>query len=121
MWRIMELDGADNFVLASGRLSSVRDFVDMAAQSLDMELVWEGQGQTEVGYCRRTGTPRVRVDPSFYRPYDPAQPIADTRKIQQTIGWRPTITLEQLVEEMTSFDLSLLQGSDASTTLSPSL
>lgn len=105
IWKIMELDEPDNFVLASGNLTSVRDFVGMAAAALDIRLDWKGEGIDEVGVDHRTGKVVVSVDPQFYRPYDPAQPAADIRKAQRLLGWNPSHSLADLVGEMVDFDL----------------
>lgn len=105
IWKIMALDKPDNFVLASGKLTSVRDFVGMAAAALDIRLDWQGEGLNETGVDRRTGKVVVSVDPQFYRPYDPAQPAADIRKAQRLLDWNPSHSLADLVGEMVDFDL----------------
>ncbi|HIV70777.1 MAG TPA: GDP-mannose 4,6-dehydratase [Candidatus Aquabacterium excrementipullorum] len=108
IWDMLALDTPDNFVLASGKLTSVREFVDLAAQALDIELSWEGSGQHERGIDRRTGRAVVTVNPEFYRPYDPAQPLADIRKAQRVLGWQPQHSLQSLVDEMVQFELKQL-------------
>lgn len=108
IWRILELDQPDNFVLASGRLTSVREFVNLAAQALDMDIVWEGSGLDEVGINRVNGQVVIAVDPSFYRPYDPTQPLADIRKAQRLLNWQPRHDLSGLIQEMVAFDLDLV-------------
>lgn len=108
IWRILELDQADNFVLASGQLTSVREFVNLTAQALDMDIVWEGSGVQEIGVNRANGQVVVAVDPHFYRPYDPAQPLADIRKAQRMLDWYPKQGLHDLIQEMVAFDLRLL-------------
>lgn len=106
MWRIVQLPKPDNFVLASGRLVSVRDFASMAALRAGFRLVWDGQGVDEKGYDQATGKMIIAVDPKFYRPYDPAQPKVDTSKAAGVLGWRPQTSLEDLVGEMVDFEIS---------------
>lgn len=106
MWRILQLDHPDNFVLASGRLTSVRDFVNLTADALGIKLEWVGEGQGERGIDRRTGRTIVSVNPEFYRPYDPAQPIADTRKVRRLLDWHPPHSLRDLIQDMVDFELA---------------
>lgn len=106
IWKMLELDLPDNFVLASGQLHSVRDFVNFTAEALDMRLEWDGEGTSERGIDTATGQTVVTVNPEFYRPYDPAQPLADTRKAQKVLGWAPRYDLPRLIREMVEFDLN---------------
>jgi GDPmannose 4,6-dehydratase len=106
MWRIVQLPAADNFVIASGRLTSVRDFASMAATRAGFDLVWSGEGVAEQGHDRATGKLIVAVDPRFYRPYDPAQPKVNTTKAETLLGWHPQTSLEDLVCEMVDFEFS---------------
>jgi len=110
IWTMLTLDKPDNFVLASGRLTSVREFVDLAAEALDMSLAWEGSGTDERGIDTGTGKVIVKVNPEFYRPYDPAQPLADIRKAQRLLGWQPQQSLHGLVSEMVEFELQQLKA-----------
>lgn len=110
IWTMLTLDKPDNFVLASGRLTSVREFVNLAAEALDMRLAWEGSGTDERGIDTRTGKVVVKVNPEFYRPYDPAQPLADIRKAQRLLGWQPQQSLHGLVSEMVEFELQQLKA-----------
>lgn len=109
MWRIIQLPNPDNFVIASGRLVSVRDFASMAATRAGFDLVWRGQDIEEKGYDRKTGKLIVAVDPKFYRPYDPEQPRVNTSKAASVLGWTPGISLENLVDEMVDFEFSQIE------------
>jgi GDPmannose 4,6-dehydratase len=109
MWRIIQLPQPDNFVIASGRLVSVRDFTTMAAARAGFELIWRGQGINEKGFDRKTGNLIVAVDPAFYRPYDPAQPRVNTAKAATKLGWQPRISLEELVGEMVDYELQHIE------------
>lgn len=109
IWDLMELDAPENIVLASGALTSVRDFVTLAAEALGMEMSWEGSGLDEKGLDRKTSRVLVEVSPSFYRPYDPAQPMADIRKAKDLLNWTPSYSLQELIKEMVQFDTLQLQ------------
>lgn len=106
----MQLATPDNIVLASGRLNTVREFVNLTAQALDMKLEWHGEGLLEQGIDVRTGQAIVRVNPEFYRPYDPAQPLADIQKAKRLVNWAPTHSLADLVAEMVQFDLQQISS-----------
>jgi GDPmannose 4,6-dehydratase len=106
MWRIVGLEKPDNFVIASGRLVSVRDFAEMAAMHAGFDLEWRGETIEEKGFDRKTGKLIVAVDPKFYRPYDPVQPKVNTAKAMAMLGWVPKISLETLVGEMVDFEFS---------------
>jgi GDPmannose 4,6-dehydratase len=105
LWRIAGQPEAGEYLLASGRLHSVRDFVDATANRLDLPLHWEGEGLDEVGRCARTGVVRVRVDARFYRPDDPDQLPVDLRRTIGALGWQPTVSLEPLIAEMCDLEL----------------
>lgn len=106
IWRMLQLDQPNNFVLASGQLTSVREFVSLTAQALDMSLAWEGEGTSERGIDIETGRTIVQVNPEYYRPYDPAQPLADIRKARRLLNWTPQHSLTELIQDMVRFDLS---------------
>ena len=109
MWDILELPKPDNFVIASGRMTSVRQFAEMAATRAGFELRWEGEGVDEKGIDRSTGQVIVDVDPRFYRPYDPEQPKVDTSKARELLGWSPAASLETLIDDMMAFEFSQLR------------
>lgn len=109
MWRIIQLPQPDNFVIASGRLISVRDFTTMAAARAGFDLVWEDHGVNEKGRDRKTGKLIVGVDPIYYRPYDPTQPKVNTAKASSMLGWTPQTTLEELVGEMVDFEFQQIK------------
>ncbi len=105
LWRIATQPEADEYLLASGRLHSVRDFVSATANRLDLPLHWEGEGLDEVARCARTGAIRVCVDAAFYRPDDPDQMPVNLRRTIEALGWQPTVSLEPLIAEMCDLEL----------------
>ncbi len=105
MWRMLQAAQADTWVLATGRTTSVRDFVTQAARAVDFDLVWEGEGVNEVGRERTGGRVLVRVNPRFYRPAEVDLLIGDASKAARELGWQPVMRLEELCRTMVEADL----------------
>ena len=110
MWRMMQQDQADDYVLATGETHSVRDFVNWAAQTLEMDLDWRGVGETEQGVDRATGKVLVRINPEFYRPAEVDLLIGLPEKAMRVLGWKPTIPIAELVAMMTKADLARVKS-----------
>jgi GDPmannose 4,6-dehydratase len=105
MWRILQADKPDTFVLATNRTETVRDFVTMAFKAVDTTIEWKGSLDHEAGHCSRTGKLLVRVNPQFYRPAEVELLIGDPAKAKRELGWEPKTTLEQLCQMMVEADL----------------
>ena len=105
MWRMLQADQPDTFVLATNRTETVRDFVRMAFKAVGVELAFSGQGDAETAIDTATGTVRVRVNPKFYRPAEVELLIGDPTKAHQQLGWQPKTTLEELCHMMVQADL----------------
>ena len=105
MWRILQADEPDTFVLATNRTETVRDFVTMAFKATDVELEWRGKDETEQALCSRTGKVLVKVNPKFYRPAEVELLIGNPQKAKDVLGWEPKTTLEQLCQMMVEADL----------------
>ncbi|WPG35546.1 GDP-mannose 4,6-dehydratase [Variovorax sp. EBFNA2] len=105
MWRMLQADKPDNYVLATQRAETVREFVDMAFRAADCELQFEGVGQEEVAIDRKTGKVLVKIDPKFYRPAEVELLIGDASHARKTLGWEPRTTLEELCTMMVEADL----------------
>jgi GDPmannose 4,6-dehydratase len=105
MWRILQADHPDTYVLATNRTETVRDFVSMAFKAIDVGIVWSGEAEHEIGTCGQTGKVLVRVNPKFYRPAEVELLIGDPAKAQKELGWKPSTTLEQLCQMMVEADL----------------
>ncbi|MEL6477688.1 MAG: GDP-mannose 4,6-dehydratase [Pseudomonadota bacterium] len=104
MWRILQQDEPEDFVLATGETHSVRSFVEKAFAATGREISWEGQGVDEIGRDA-DGVIRVQVDPRYFRPTEVDLLIGDPAKAHQKLGWRHTTGLDQMVEEMVAADL----------------
>ncbi|BEP54372.1 GDP-mannose 4,6-dehydratase [Variovorax sp. V118] len=105
MWRMLQADKPDNYVLATNRTETVRDFVDMAFRAAGYELRFEGSAQEEVAIDRESGKVLVRIDPKFYRPAEVELLIGDASHARKTLGWEPRTTLEELCAMMVEADL----------------
>ena len=105
MWRMLQADTPDTFVLATGRTVPVRDFVRMSFAALGMELDFHGHGDAEHAIERKSGRTVVRVNPKFYRPAEVDLLIGDASKAAQVLGWKPQASLEQLCQMMVEADL----------------
>ena len=105
MWRMLQADEPDTFVLATNRTETVRDFVSMAAKGAGITLDWQGAGEQERGIDTATGKTIVSINPKFYRPAEVDLLIGNAAKAKAKLGWEPTTTLEQLCAMMVEADL----------------
>jgi GDPmannose 4,6-dehydratase len=105
MWRMLQADEPDTFVLATNRTEAVRDFVRMAFKAAGIELEFSGAGEDEAAVDAATGKTVVRVDPRLYRPAEVDLLIGDPAKAKAKLGWEPTTSLEQLCEHMVEAEL----------------
>lgn len=105
MWKMLQIDHSDTFVLATSRTESVRDFVEMAFKAVDISLNWVGVDQNEIATDKKTGKTVVQVNPQFYRPAEVDLLIGDAGKAKRELGWSSTTTLEELCEMMVKADL----------------
>jgi GDPmannose 4,6-dehydratase len=105
MWRMLQVDTPDTYVLATGRTESVRRFVTLAFAAIDQALEWAGQGLDERGLCPKTGRVLVRVNPRFYRPAEVDQLLGCPAKARRLLGWEAKTPLEELCQTMVEADL----------------
>ena len=105
MWRILQHDKPEDFVLATGISTSIRDFTTQAFSEAGIFLEWSGSGVDEVGKNSQTGKLLVSVDPTYFRPTEVDLLVGDATKAKEILGWSPTCDLKQLISEMISSDL----------------
>jgi GDPmannose 4,6-dehydratase len=105
MWRMLQADEPDTFVLATNRTETVREFVRMAFRAAGIDVEFAGSGEEEVAIDTATGKTVVRVDPRFYRPAEVDLLIGDPSKAMEKLGWKPKTTLEQLCRMMVEADI----------------
>jgi len=106
-WLMLQQDQPDDFVIATGKQYSVKDFVNIAAKELDIGITWKGKGVNEKGFDQKTGNQIVAVDPKYFRPTEVETLLGDPSKAKQKLGWEPEITFQELVTEMVKQDLVL--------------
>lgn len=105
MWRMLQADVPDTFVLATNRTETVRNFVELAFAAVGVSLEWSGKNEAEVGRCSKSGKTVVKINPQFYRPAEVDLLIGDPSKAQRILGWKAETTLEQLCDMMVKADI----------------
>lgn len=105
MWRMLQADEPDTFVLATNRTESVRDFVTLACKAVDIEIVWKGENEHETGIDAATGRTLVAVNPKFYRPTEVDLLLGNPEKARSVLGWEARTSLEELCRMMVDADL----------------
>lgn len=105
MWRMLQADEPDTYVLATNRTETVRDFVTMAFKAADISLLWQGEAEAEQAINTANGKVVVRVNPKFYRPAEVELLIGNPLKAKEKLGWEPKTTLEELCQMMVEADI----------------
>ena len=105
MWRILQHEKPEDFVLATGELNSVRQFCEIAFKFLNIEIKWEGTGAKEKGIDKKNGKTLIEVDPRYFRPTEVDLLQGDAEKAKRKLGWKPKCTFHELVKEMVFADL----------------
>jgi GDPmannose 4,6-dehydratase len=106
MWRMLQHAEPDTFVLATGRMQSVRHFVELAFAAVGITIEWRGRGVDETGHDARSGAVRVRVNPAFYRPAEVDRLLGNAGKAKAKLGWSATTPLDALARMMVEADLA---------------
>ena len=110
-WMMLQQDKPDDYVIATGKMESVRRFIEICAMKLKWNkkenepgIIWEGEGNNEIGKRADTNETVIKVDPRYFRPTEVDELLGDASKGFQKLGWIPEITLEEMIEEMIEFD-----------------
>ena len=106
MWRMLQHGEPGDYVVATGETHTVREFCEKSFACAGLTLAWEGEGVRETGRCTKTGKTLVRVDPGYFRPAEVDLLLGDPTKAKTTLGWKPKVSFEGLVEMMTNADLA---------------
>lgn len=109
MWRMLQQDEADDYVLATGETHPVREFIELAFNLVDIKIKWEGQGINEKGINAETGDVLVEVDEKYFRPTEVELLLGDPTKAKTKLGWSHQYSFKELVEEMVNADLELFK------------
>ena len=111
-WRMLQQETPEDYVIATGEMASVKEFIELSAKNLGWELrgksiIWEGEGINEIGRRADTGEIVIRIDERYFRPTEVEELMGDASKALKKLGWAPKITIEQLVKEMIENDLKI--------------
>jgi GDPmannose 4,6-dehydratase len=105
MWLMLQQEKPEDYVIATGKIYTVRDFIQRAAKHVGMEIVWEGEGVDEKGIDIKTGKVIVEIDPRYFRPAEVELLVGDASKAKREMGWETKIELDELIEIMMKNDL----------------
>ena len=108
MWLMLQQDAADDYVLATGETTTIRDFFTYAAETLGMDVDWQGENETETAHDRKTGKQLLRINPKFYRPAEVDLLIGDPSKAREKLGWEPKVDVRALAQMMARADYDAL-------------
>ena len=109
MWRILQQDEADDFILGTGESHSVREFVELAFREIGIRVVWRGCGMDETGIDAASQRVLVKIDRRYFRPTEVDYLVSDPSKARQKLGWRHTVSFKELVTEMVQADLEAVK------------
>ena len=109
MWRMLQHEKPEDFVLATGKTTTIREFCNLSFKELGIEIKWEGEGENEVGIDQSSNKVIISIDNNYYRPTEVDLLIGDASKAKKLLSWTPKYELESLVKEMVNADYNLFQ------------
>tara|TARA_Y100000768_G_C23965103_1_gene677433 strand:- start:532 stop:1590 length:1059 start_codon:yes stop_codon:yes gene_type:complete len=110
MWRMLQYEKAEDFVLATGKTNTIREFCDLSFQELGIKINWKGKGENEVGLDASTGKEIILIDSNYYRPTEVDLLVGDANKAKKLLKWEPKYNLNSLVKEMINSDFKALKN-----------
>ena len=110
MWMMLQQDKPDDYVVATGEMHTVREFIEKSFECVGRKIEWQGKGVDEVGIDSTTGKVVMRIDKRYFRPTEVEQLLGDPSKAKRQLGWEPQVKFEELVKIMTEADLVLLDN-----------
>ncbi|KAH0543803.1 GDP-mannose 4,6 dehydratase [Cotesia glomerata] len=109
MWMMLQQENPEDYVIATGESHSVREFVELAFQHVNINIIWEGTGVDEVGRDKNSGKVLVRVNSRYFRPTEVGMLLGDASKAKMKLGWEPSVSFKELVQDMMNADLALMK------------
>jgi GDPmannose 4,6-dehydratase len=106
MWRMLQQDKPDDFVLATGKMYSVRTFIEKSFALRGFDIQWKGEGVNEIGYDAKTGRELIFIDSKYFRPTEVEQLLGDASKAKNDLGWTPNVEIDDIIREMVDHDVS---------------
>ena len=110
MWKILQLNKPDDFVMATNQTCSVRRFIELAFKEVGITILWKGKGVSEEGYDKKTKITYVKVDSIYFRPNDVEYLKGDYSKLKKMTGWKPKVKLKELIKMMVTEDLKTIKN-----------
>lgn len=110
MWIMLQQEKPDDYIVATGKMHSVKEFAERAFGCIGINIAWHGEGVNEVGADAATGKALIKIDPKLYRPAEVELLIGDASKAREKLGWQPSCDFESLVSMMVENDLKLLKN-----------
>jgi GDPmannose 4,6-dehydratase len=110
MWRILQQETPDDYVLATGEQHSVREFVELSFAEIGIKIIWSGEGIEEKGIDDESGKVLIEIDPRYFRPTETDPLLGDPTKARKILNWHHTTSFTQLIQEMVKYDIDLLKA-----------
>ena len=110
MWKILQHNKPDDFVIATGKQLSIRQFVNLVSKKLNMNIYWRGKGINEVGYDKISKKKIIFVDKNYIRPLDVNTLLGNAKKARKILSWKPKIQINQLIDEMISEEIKIINA-----------
>ena len=104
MWKMLQHDKPDDFVIATGEYHSVREFVEKAFKLKGFDIKWKGEGINEIGYDNNTGRELIFISENYFRPAEVEELLGDPTKAKNILGWEPKVSFDELVKDMVNSD-----------------
>ena len=106
MWKILQQKTSDDYVIATGKQYSVKQFINLVAQELDMKIIWKGRGIKERAYDKISKKVIVECDKKYFRPLDVNTLLGDASKARRQLKWKPKVNIKELIKDMISEEFS---------------
>jgi len=110
MWRILQQETPDDYVLATGEQHSVREFAELSFAEIGIKIIWSGEGIEEKGIDDESGKVLIEIDPRYFRPTETDPLLGDPTKARKILNWHHTTSFTQLIQEMVKYDIDLLKA-----------
>ena len=108
MWKMLQQKQPNDFVIATGKQYSIKQFINLASKKLKMKIIWKGKGLKEKGFLK--GKPIIECDKNYFRPLDVNTLLGDAKKARKKLKWKPKVSLDDLIDEMINAEFQILNA-----------